>query len=341
MEGSIVEHSQNRQRKLDSGKARYFLRVAELLPFVLQYSLLTFTLGILRYLLETNKAAVYTTVIAALCALLFFASACVVEAFYGSRISQTSAPVCPLSLLQRVRDTFHPRTALELQSISWILRTSLDEAVRLSALKYLMSIPELPKFDPTLVAGCFHVLIGCIDLTNDKVMIRQGSEQLATMSAGCFFRTFHRLSVTNPALGILKGLRQCYDVVFPPDADFRGLPFHHTMKMIHTSIKNRLSPGPVEWDKDGLSIQERIPLAWYMAKAAQVEYRESKGKKVPRWILRFALDSLPLNPPPPPSVVADCLEIAAVDLDCDVSNITTMEEGCVRTRWISTSLTQN
>jgi hypothetical protein len=61
--------------------------------------------------------------------------------------------------------------------------------------------------------------------------------------------------------------------------------------MIHALIKERLSRRPVEWDDAGLSTQERIPLTPYM-----VGYEETKCEKVPRWILRLALESLFLNP---------------------------------------------
>ena len=44
-------------------------------------------------------------------------------------------------------------------------------------------------------------------------------------------------------------------------------------------------------------------------------------KKIPRWILRFALFSLSLDPSPTTSVVAHCLTIVATDLDCDISTI--------------------
>ena len=66
-----------------------------------------------------------------------------------------------------------------------------------------------------------------------------------------------------------------------------------------------------------------------MVEAAQVEYRQTGFQKVPRWILRFALHSLSLDPPPPVPVVADCLTIVAIDLDCQVSDITVLEERCV------------
>ena len=336
MLGSIVERGQNRQHNMDDSPL-YLLRVVGPLQAMLQFSLLLFVCGVLRSLKETNKAAVPSFVAAAFCALLFFTY---FEMFCGG-----SVPKIPQSdtgsLSEAVRLRALPRSELEWRSISWILRTSLDEAVRLSAFKYLMSIPELPKqnFNPTLVVDCLHVFVSCISLTNGKVVIRQGLERLATASAGCFFRTFHHLSVTSPTSNALRGLRHSYGQAFPLDVDFRGLPFHHTMTMIHILIKNRLSSEPVEWDNDKLSTQGRVPLAWYMAEAAQIGYQQTKGEKVPRWILRFALDSLSLDPPSPPPVVADCLKVIAIDLGCDISTIATAKERCVQARQISAFLT--
>jgi hypothetical protein len=230
-------------------------------------------------------------------------------------------------LWKRAEGIVNPRSALDLSSISWILRTSLNDTIRLSALQYLVSIPELPKFDSALVANCFHVFIGSSSLSNGKVVVGQGLEQLAAISARCFFRTFHHLSVTDPTSTFLGELRRCYNRVFPLETDFGGHPFHCPMAMIHILIKQYLNPEPVEWDNEELSIQERIPLAWYMAGAAEVGFKETEHKKkVPRWILRFALKSLSLDPPLPSSVVANCLKIIAIDLDCDLSAITTLNE---------------
>ena len=328
MEGSIIERGQNRQRKLDGLHAWRFLSVMNRLQYMLQSSLFLFSFGIILALWGGNLTVSIVTIIFIGCGLIIlFVLIILIRRSSDNFPYQSFVSVRRRGLLSRVRSVFRQRTTLELRSISWILRTSLNEAVRLSTFKYLMSIPELPKVDSTLVEDCFHVFVGCISLCNGTVLIRQGSEQLATMSARCFFRTFHNLSVMDPTSSVLGDLHKCYDAIFPLETDFRGLPFHHTMTMIHISIKERLSPGHIEWDNDGLSTQERIPLAWYMLQAAQVGY-ETKHK-VPRWILRFALHSLSLDPPPPSSVVADCLKVIAIDLDCDVSDITTTDERCV------------
>ena len=332
MAGSVVEHSQNRKGKLDGVRAWHFLYVMDSLQLMLQSSLFLFGCGLLASLWQSNKAAVdgITTVIC--CGLLIFLSVSIAGAVSENSPYQTSMSGHPRDLWKRVQRIIHPKTALELRSISWILRTSPNEATRLTAFKYLMSIPELPKFDPSLVANCFHVFIASIGFRNNQVMIKKGSEHLATMSAMCLFRTFHHLSVTDPTSSTLKDLRQCYDRIFPLDASFGGLPFHRIMTMVHISIKKCLGSRPVEWDYDGLPAQERTPLAWYMAEAARVGYEETEGRKVPRWVLCFALESLPLDPLSPPSVAANCLRIIAIDLGCDVSSVTTVNERCVQTR---------
>ena len=329
MEGSIIEHNQIRQGKLDGIRVWRFLYVMDILQFMLQYSLFLFSCGLLGSLWETNPTAVGALAVAVLCGILISITIFISGAISENCPYQTSASARPRDLWYRVEGIIRPKATLELRSISWILRTSLSESVRLTAFQYLMAIPELPKFDPSLVADCFHVFVACINLENDQVVVRQGSEQLATMAARCLFRTFHHLWNTDPTSDVLKSLRDCYKNAFPHGIDFRGLPFHQPMTMINISIRKSLGPSPVEWDHEELSTQERIPLAWYMSKAAQAGYDETKHK-VPRWVLRFALESLPLHPSSPPSVVANCLKIIAIDLDCDLSTVTTRYERCVR-----------
>ena len=126
---------------------------------------------------------------------------------------------------------------------------------------------------------------------------------------------------------------------FPPDMDFRRLPFYHAIRKI---IGKHWSPRNYEWEDYRPSDQEFTSFARCMVVAAQGEYQQKgDGKKVPRWILRFALHSLSLDPPPPPSVIADALVIVAVDLDCQASDVTALDERCVQVLWVSAVLTVN
>ena len=80
-----------------------------------------------------------------------------------------------------------------------------------------------------------------------------------------------------------------------------------------------------------------------MAVAAELEYRKTQHRKVPRQTLRFAFHSLSLDPLPPTPVVADCLSTIATDLGCDVSSIgsATFDERCVHMSETTTPLTLN
>ena len=220
------------------------------------------------------------------------------------------------------------RMVLDLRCISWILRTSLDKDIHLSTFKHLVSIPELAHFDPALVVDCFDNFVGCINIVNHEAVAIQGLEELAEMSARSLFRTFHHLLVVDPTSGVLTNLRQRYNKVFPTKRiTFSNLPFRYTMLMIHALFKREWNPCYIEWDRP--TGQDQIPFARYMAETAQLGYRRMRCQKVPRWILRFALFTLALDPPSSPSVVADCLTIVAIDLGCDVSSTEPLDDRCV------------
>ena len=240
--------------------------------------------------------------------------------------------------LERVLD--RQTATLDLRCISWTLRTSLENTIRQSSLKHLVTIPELTDLEPTIVINCFDAFIGCVSLRNHKVIITQGLEQLAAVSAGCFFRTFHHLSVTDLTSSVLTYIRSHYNRVFPPTVDFKDLTFRHTMTMTHALVTQRWSAHHIGWDDDRPSGQEHTSFARYMVGAARVGYQQALPTEVPRWILHFVLDSLSLHPLPPASVVADCLTIAAIDLDCDVSNIMVLEDRCAQILRMPTFLTE-
>ena len=234
-------------------------------------------------------------------------------------------------------------SVLDLRCISWILQTSLDRAIRLPTLKHLVTMAVLPDFDPTLVAGCFGVFISSINVNNHKVVIIQGLEELATLSAMCFLRTFHHLSVMDPTSSVLEDVRRRHDRVFPFGTDFGGFPLYYAMAKIYGLVNRTWGSSHVQWDNYRPSTQEHVQVARDIAEAAQVGYQQSQHQKVPRWILRFALSSLSIDPPPPPPVVSNCLSVVAIDLDCDVSNIraTTLDERRVHISQTSITLTFN
>ena len=241
----------------------------------------------------------------------------------------------------RMLDPDHHIIVLDLRCISWILQTSLDKAVHMFALKHLESMPELVLFHSTLVVDCFNAFTRCVNISNGKLIIAQGSEQLATASANCFLRTLHHLATMDPTSSALADIQRLYNEIFPSELDFTGLPFFSTMTKIHDLAGRFGNPRDIQWPKPNrrLSIQDHIPLARRMAETAQEKYQQTR--KVPRWILRSALYCLSLGPLSPASVVADCLTIVAIDLGCDVSNTPISDERYVHMRLVPIPLTKN
>ena len=219
--------------------------------------------------------------------------------------------------------------ALDLRCISWILQASLDKTIHLSTLMRIMSISELSHFHPALVLDCFNVFVGCINVSDGKVIVMQGLEQLATVSVASFLGTFHNLTIMNPTSSILEDLHRRYIAIFPPEADFTGLPFHSTMTTIHALASRFGNPRYVWWHSRKLSDGECIPFSRCMVEVAQEKYRQSQNVKVPRWILRPAIHFLSLGSVFPPYVIADYLAIIALDLGCNVPDFASSDERCV------------
>ena len=220
-------------------------------------------------------------------------------------------------------------TPSNFRCITWTLQTSLDKPIHQSALEHLVTITEFTGLDPALVMDCFNVFAGCVSVSGEKLVVMQGFEQLATVSAKCFLHTFHHLWATDPTSSVLADLCHRYTSIFPFWTDLGGFPSHHTIMMIHALAHKRwFRCFNLKWDDYRPSGQEHVPFARHVVEVAQVEYRRRKcdaqqgngmGARVPRWSLRFALHFLSLDHLPPTSVIADCLTIVAIDLDCDIS----------------------
>jgi hypothetical protein len=434
MRGSIVERSQNRQRKLDGIIAWYFDHVMEALPLMLQAALLLLGCALARYLWEISMTVasvvigvtsfglvsyIFITVAGAafescpyqtpgsqilryvvptvwnvihpvlstigsglrntfrqsrvvdgvvffahdyhpwwfrrniipffanliLVVLLGFA----IDIYRLGRAAIVALPGLPVGAYRAVRSAngwlYEMYSALRqrfgqqtipsrLQCISWTLQTSLDKPIHLSALEYLTTITDFTDLHPTLVTHCFNVFIGCVNLSGRVLVVMQGSDQLAAVSATCFFRAFLHLRSTDPTSNVLADLLRRYHTLVPFETNLRvpGIPY--TIMMIHALAHGRWDRGNLrnfQWDDFRPSSDEYIQFARQLVEVSRVEYtRRWWQTKVPRWILRYALHSLSLVPPPPASVIADCLTIVAIDLRCDVSSVTTSDERCVK-----------
>ena len=233
----------------------------------------------------------------------------------------------------------------DLNCILWTLRTSLEGSVRLSVLNYLSKM-TLADFDPTLVVGCFDILIGCVKAAGRNMVIAQGSEELAKVSTLCCLHTISCLKVLDPTSRVPEDVHLQYTRAFPFETDFNDLPFPHTLGAIHcimypmtmdTQIyflfrrryhSDRFRPR-LQWKDYKPSKNEHITVAHSLTKFAWSENRKREGAKVPRWLLRFALHFLSQDPSPPTSVVTSCLLIIAIDLGCSVPETTIFDSRCV------------
>ena len=246
-----------------------------------------------------------------------------------------------IAKLFRVNNRGHPTTepsstsqtaVLDLRCISWTLRRSLEKAVRISALEYLTSVLERVEFHPSLVTECFDIFITAftVDDEGEEAPLRE-LEQLATVSARCFYHILHRFTVNHPTSSVLKTIHRRYPTDIPDRTRSTRTPSRHSITMIHALITKEWNP--LIWRGDRPSKDERISFAQDIAELAQAEYHQQR--KVPDWILRFTSDSVSLDSLRSPSIVADCLKVSAIHLGCDVSNIAALEKRCICLNLIS------
>ena len=213
--------------------------------------------------------------------------------------------------------------ALDLQCITWILQTSLDKAIHLLALKLLAAMTTPTYLNPALVSACFDILASCVSIIGGRAVITQGSEELAELSAPLCFRMLSRRAAEDPTLSGLKDVRKRYIRAFPPETNFEGLPAARSFGAIHNLFHS--SQQKIRWEDYQLFTEDQVVLSDRLAKFAAhslAKLAHSRAPSVPRWILRFALHHLSQDPLPPPSIVANCLSIIAIDLGCTVSDTT-------------------
>ena len=253
-------------------------------------------------------------------------------------------------------------TALDFRCISWILRTSLDKTVNLLTLNFLKTILATPSIRTILAApspktilatpgsntdiavGCLNAFSSCFVVDNHgRISVTRGSEQLVDMSAMCFLRVFSSLLITKPTPSTIDDVRQRYGRAFPFFSMLGGSPYYPHVNAIHrlfrtNALRRGLATGNLHthfkrkyfpdlaWTYYNPPPDELVPFAQALAQVAQSEYQSYEGgnRKVPRWLLRFALRFLSEDPLPPISVVINCLTIIATDLGCNVSDINSM-----------------
>ena len=219
--------------------------------------------------------------------------------------------------------------ALDLQCISWILQTSVDKRIQLLTLKRLIQTSAFSHFHPSIVIDCFNVFTGYVSVGKGKAVVVQGSGRLAMDSASALFDTLQNLILMDPTSNILEDLHRRYNAIISPDADFAGLPFDSTISPIHTFSRGVGTSGDLWQGRPSAPGQGHIPFSQHIAKAAQEKYQQTQRKKVPRWALRSACHLLSLGSVSPPSTIADCLMVIAIDIGCNVSEVKASNERCV------------
>jgi hypothetical protein len=212
---------------------------------------------------------------------------------------------------------------LDFRCISWMLQVSLDKTINSLTLKFLGSILVLPGSGSGVVVDCFNMFTSCF-IADDRhnLSITRDSELLAGISAMCFIRAFSSLLIVQPTSTVIGDVRKQYRKIFQHLDDVRHLPCPIIMNAIRHLFTQRRERLFIDWKPYNPSFDELVPFAHALAQFAQFEYRgrEHYNRKVPRWLVRFALRFLSQDPPPPTSVVVDCLTIIATELGCDVSD---------------------
>ena len=222
------------------------------------------------------------------------------------------------------------RTISDVNCISWILRTSLDEPTRLLAMKF-HATTTLHEYKPTLAVDYFDVLLRCVKVVKGSAIVIEGFEHLARVSAPCCLNTLSHLAMLDPISGVLDDLRQQYIRVFPPGTNFNNLPFFHILGIIHCvfypihvqrrlplSVSDRIlhlawrgaQTSWVQWEGHrSASYGEHTMVAYSVLKFSQLEIKRTVRAKVPRWALRFVLHAISQESMPATSVVVACLGI--------------------------------
>ena len=272
-----------------------------------------------------------------------------IDAYRLARAMVKAFVASALGLFRRVRACDPHTTSLDLDCISWMLRTSLDKTIHLLTLRFLATMTTPATFDPALVSACIDSLASYVSIVSGDAVILQGSEELTALSALCCLRALSHLATVDPTSSVFEDVRRRYTKAFPIRTNLGGLPSHHRFCIIHNifhpSSKRVGNPRgyrsihrlKIQWGGYKLSSPEHVALV----QLAQFEYQREQHRKVPRWILRYGHHLLSQDPLPIAPVVADCLLIIAMDLGCTVPSATTPDKRYVHIRRISTLLTEN
>ena len=118
---------------------------------------------------------------------------------------------------------------------------------------------------------------GCVSVGDGRLVVMQGLEQLAMMSARSFFRIFLHILATDLTSRFLPDLRRRYIKVFSFEKNFGGLQFYHLITMIHALVYLRWDRCNLQWDEHRPSIREHILFPRHLVTVARVEHLRRWG----------------------------------------------------------------
>ena len=358
MRGTAVERSQNRQRKLNGIIVWYFDHIMESLPLMLQFALLLLGCALSCYIWEIN-----TTVASVLIGVTSFGVIC----YAFILVAGTASVSCPYqtpgaqilrylwqkasdyskffaikgSTIQRPGAHLGPEqeldreaTGLNFHCILWMLQTSLDRRVILSALRSLELVVELPGFKTAIAVECFNILVGCISVSNEgRVVVLRGSEELAESVTTCLLGGLSHLVIMDPASKVLEEMRQRFRRLFPSMTDLQDLPFNHTLRAVTGLLYRHDYHENLGWKVGKSSTLENIVLVNSVVRVVWSRYQvPDDWMEAPHWGSCSRFDYLLQDPQLPASVIAHCLSIVAIELGCDVpeSDVETQDKRYAR-----------
>ena len=354
--GSIADRCHDRQRKLDGMTTWYFRALMESLPIMLQFALLLLGCALSLYLWDLQRTVSGVVVGITSLGVLFYILILAAGALYtscpyqtpGSQIIRCAWEKIPSSLIMRLStlsrhltDLYHrirptrpngralqvsntnghsgPESTshtLDSDCIAWILGTPLSEAIHLTALEFLVTLPFFQRTNPAVIIRCFDILMGCIDVGNSGwVKIIPGSESLASAAATALLHILVQLHEAGS--GSLRELRRRYrsrlseDIAFiqPPPITITALHF-----CLHDMPRRKFPDWPPNWGHSDPVLETVSKVLTIRSK----QQRRVRGK-VPRWILRFVCDSFSQPTFPSEAVISNCLHIVSEDLGGSVT----------------------
>jgi len=208
----------------------------------------------------------------------------------------------------------HEIHVLDSHCVAWMLDTSMDRHIHRITLGFLEKLRILITSDPSLFTRCLNILSSCIHVDwEDNAVLAQGLEGLGKVAVVTLLRVVAHFSVVIPASSALYDVRQKYRRIYPIGTDFRGISFHRTTEVMHSSFhpQPRISPYWKDYEPSPLDhtsmARKLVLLAWSDRQCG------GRRQKVPRWTLRFVLHTDAGH------AIAGCLLMVAFELGHEIS----------------------